>query len=86
MADSPSGVVDFRPYAYNVSRGATAPKYFCMRLSWNGHQVEQFCDPNDENGRTTGRILERMVQTWTDMKAAQFVDYKTRIISMTVRP
>ena len=52
----------------------------------NPEQVEQFCDPNDENGRTTGRILERMVQTWTDMKAAQFVDYKTRIISMTVRP
>ena len=52
----------------------------------NTGQVEQFCDPNDENGRTTGLILERMVQTWTDMKAAQFVDYKTRIISMTVRP
>ena len=78
--------MDFRPHAYNVSRGVAEPNFFCMRLSWNGHQVEQFCDPNDENGRTTGRILERMVQTWTDMKAAQFVDYKTRIISMTVRP
>ena len=84
MADSPSGVVDFRPYAYNVSRGATAPKYFCMRLSWNGHQVEQFCDPNDEDGRTTGIVLEKMVETWTKMKWAKYVDYGTRIISMTV--
>ena len=84
LADSPAGVLDFRPFAYNVSRGATEPKFFCMRLSWNGHQIEQFCDPNDENGRTTGVVLERMVQTWTDMKAAQFIDYKTRIISMTV--
>ena len=84
IADSPAGVMDFRPHAYNVSRGAAEPNFFCMRLSWNGHQVEQFCDPNDEDGRTTGVILERMVQTWTDMKAAQFVDYSTRIISMTV--
>ena len=84
IADSPAGVMDFRPHAYNVSRGAAEPNFFCMRLSWNGHQVEQFCDPNDEDGRTTGVILERMVQTWTDMKAAQFMDAKTRIISMTV--
>ena len=84
MADSPSGVLDFRPYAYNVSRGATAPKYFCLRLSWNGHQVEQFCDPNDDDGRTTGIVLEKMVETWTNMKLAKYVDYGTRIISMTV--
>ena len=81
---SSGDVIDFREYAYNVSRGHSRPNYFCVRLSFNGVHLKQLCDPNDEVGRMTGRVPDAMHAMWAHMKAAHWVDYQTRVLSITL--
>jgi hypothetical protein len=77
-------VLDFRDFQYNVSRGVAAPNYFCVRLSFNGVDLKQLCDPNDEDGLTTGRVPEMMHTMWANMKAGHWVDSQTRVLSFTL--
>ena len=81
----PQEVLDYREYAYNVTRGAAPPSYFCLRLSRNGVAVKQLCDPNDEaTDRTTGRVAAEVQAFWAEMKAGRFIDHQTRLLALTL--
>jgi len=64
------------------------PKYFCVRLSWNGEYVQQVCDPNDApgpEGRITGVVRAAVEAFWNDMKRGHFIDYQTRFLHFTLQ-
>jgi len=81
---SPIEVLDYREFAYNVSRGAAPANFFCLRTSRNGVAVRQICDPNDGENRTTGRVKEEVHKFWLDMKSSRFIDSQTRMLSFTL--
>ena len=63
------------------------PRYACVRLSPNGDDVVQVCDPNaDFNGvsRTTGVVRAAVEAMWNDMKRAHFLDLQTREMVITL--
>jgi hypothetical protein len=85
--NTPEEVTDYRQHAFNVSRGTSPPNFFCVRLSWNGVAVEQFCDPNDpETGRTTGRILRRLLIHLTQRRAHVTYYLQTRYCDPIMPP
>jgi hypothetical protein len=57
-----SEVTDHRPLMYEVTSGKVKPNFYCIRLSWDGEQVHQVCDPNDEAGDTTVVVSEAVLQ------------------------
>ena len=61
------------------------PAYFCVRLSHNGEDVVQICDPNDGNGRTTGVVRAAVEAFWNDLKRSHFVDLQTRELIFTIQ-
>ena len=65
-----------------MARGSGAtPRYFCVRLSFNGAWIHQLCDPNDGDGRTTGVVRAATEELWNDLKRAHFIDIATRAVT-----
>jgi hypothetical protein len=62
-------------------------RFSCVRLSWNGEQLHQLCDPNDtvaRADRTTGVVRAAIETFWSDIKRAQFIDAQTRALTLTM--
>ena len=87
-----SQVTDFRDHAI-VRRSDSVvddpkrpvPKYFCVRLSWNGEHIHQICDPNDPNtNRTTGIVRAAVEAFFNDLKRGHWIDKQTRMVTVTL--
>jgi len=79
-------IVDFRETRVTRGSGRTA-RFACVRLSWNGEQIHQLCDPNgvgESANRTTGVVRAAVERFWNEMKRAHFVDDKTRAVTLTM--
>ena len=75
-------VTDYRLYSADAS---STPRYFCVRVSWNGAYIHQMCDPNDSTGlRTTGNCTQLVRDFWAQMKAARYIDAQTRALTITL--
>ena len=61
--------------------------FFCVRLTQNGVDLHQLCDPNspagDPMGRTTGVVRAAVETWWNDLKRGHFVDLQTRAVQIT---
>ena len=61
-------------------------RYLCVRLSWDGEQLHQLCDPNEDVGgvqRTTGVVRAAVEEFWNDLKRAHFIDRQTALLTVT---
>ena len=77
-------VSDFRVHRA-TSVNQKTPKYFCVRLVWNGDFIHQLCDPNDsQTGRTTGLVRAAIEEFWNDLKRAHYIDFATRALVITI--
>ena len=86
---SASEVIDFRKHAIRRSADPTArpaaPRYYCVRLSWNGEHLHQVCDPNDPlTNRTTGVVRMAVEEFFNDLKRAHWIDFQTRAMTITL--
>lgn len=70
---------DFRQTRAARGNGRT-PRYFCVRLSWDGEMLHQLCDPNDAHNRTTGLVRAAIVEFWSDLRRAHYIDTATRLV------
>lgn len=77
----PAELVNFRQHSLNAS---LQPAHFCVRLAWSVDEVRQLCDPNDEDGRTTGVVGRAISDFWEETKRARFFDDKTRALTFTL--
>jgi hypothetical protein len=80
-------VTDFRLHAVRRSAASDRiePRYFCVRLSWNGEHIHQICDPNDPTtGRTTGVVRAAVEDFFNDLKRGHFIDRHTRALTLTL--
>ena len=69
---SPSCAWRVHAHAHGMCTACTqAPRYFCVRLVWNGDFIHQLCDPNDAAGRTTGRVRAAVEELWNDLLKAR---------------
>ena len=81
----PSCAWHVHAHVYGVCTACTqAPRYFCVRLVWNGDFIHQLCDPNDAAGRTTGRVRAAVEEFWNDLERAHYIDSATRAVTLTV--
>ena len=79
-----SQVTDFRLTRATRENGRK-PRYFCVRLSWDGSHLHQLCDPNDPStGAMTGVVRAAIVEFWNDLKRAHFLDAQTRVLILTI--
>ena len=82
-------IVNFTLHRATRSNGKM-PRFFCVRLSWNGDHVHQLCDPNEKVGgsrgqlRTSGVVRAAVEEFWNDMKRAHWVDAATRSVTITL--
>jgi hypothetical protein len=92
-----SNVTDFRPAMYEVTSGRAEPNFWCIRLSWDGENIKQLCDPNnagtnttgtadgpEHKGETTGVVSAAVLTFWDDMKKAHWLDAQSRIVTLTL--
>ena len=79
-----SQVTDFRLHRASRREPRRVPRYFCVRLSWDGEFVHQLCDPNDAEGRTTGVVRAAVEEFWNDLKRAHWIDAATRSVTLTM--
>ena len=66
--------------------------FFCVRLSPNGRDCRQLCDPTDigwaeqlrtRRGRATGAVRGAVEAWWNDLKRGHFLDVHTRVLTIT---
>lgn len=77
-----SEVTDFRLHRA-TRRNTRTPRYFCVRLCWDGAYLHQLCDPNDTDGRTTGVVRAAVEEFWGDLRRAHWIDAATRSLVLT---
>jgi len=77
-------VTDFR--LHRASRDSdNVPRYYCVRIVWDGDWMHQLCDPNDPTtGRTTGVVRAAVEEWWNDLKRAHWIDSATRVMTVTL--
>ena len=77
-------VTDFR--LHRASRDSSKePRYYCVRVVWNGDWIHQLCDPNEPStGRTTGVVRAVVEEWWNDLKRAHWIDHATRVMTVTL--
>ena len=73
---------------------STKASFFCVRLSPNGRDCRQLCDPTDigytaqlqgQRGRNTGVIRAAIEGWWNDLKRGHFIDVQTRVLTMQLQ-
>ena len=80
-------VTDYRNSYVNTTNGKI-PKYYCVRLSPNGRDVRQLCDPTtllDGTGEMTGAVRAATEELWGDLKRGHFIDSFSRTMSITLQ-
>lgn len=79
-------VTDYRLHSIRTTNRTAS--YFCVRLSWNGEQLVQLCDPNlvvDGVPRTTGRVRAAIEEMWNDLRRAHYLDTQSRSLVITTQ-
>ena len=82
-----SEIVDYRLHFVNTTNGRRA-RYYCVRLSSNGHHIRQLCDPGtggNGNGALTGAVRLAVEEMWNDLKRGHFLDARTRLLTLTLQ-
>ena len=80
-------ITDYRDHYVNTTNGRT-PKWYCVRLSQNGREARQLCDPTtraDGTGQMTGVVRAAVEEMWNDLKRGHFVDSLTRTVVITLQ-
>ena len=80
-------VTDYRDHYVNTTNGRL-PKFYCVRISPNGRDVRQLCDPTtkaDGSGQMTGVVRAAVEEMWNDLKRGHFVDSLTRTVFITLQ-
>ena len=80
-------VVDHRLRMINTTNNRVA-RYFCARISRNGRDVHQLCDPTDAPdgaGFSTGVVREAIEDMWADLKRGHYLDARTRVLTITMQ-
>ena len=77
-------VSDFR--VHRAHRGSDRmPRYYCVRIVWNGDWMHQLCDPNAPGtNRTTGVVRAAVEEWWNDLKRAHWLDRASRAMTLTL--
>ena len=64
-------VRDYKEVYVNTTNGRT-PLYYCVRVSHNGKDVRQLCDPTTDTvthqGAMTGAVRAAVEEMWNDLK------------------
>jgi len=81
----PHEVIDFTLYRASSSTDRV-PRFFCVRLLWNGAWMHQLCDPGEPDGsnRTTGVVRHAIEEMWNDLRRAHWIDKATRAMTITI--
>jgi len=97
QCDPAAGEVDwYKDVMLNRSQGTAFSRaaFFCVRLSPNGRDCRQLCDPTDlgraeqlrtRDGRNTGVVRAAVENWWNDLKRGHFVDVQTRVLTLTLQ-
>ena len=84
----------YRDHYVNTTSVNKRAAFYCLRLSWNGRECHQLCDPTDLGkeeqmrtlkGRNTGVVRAAVELFWNDMKRAHFIDAHTRVTTITMQ-
>ena len=95
LCDPKAGRVTwYQDHYVNTTSVNKRAAFYCLRLSWNGEQCHQLCDPTDVGqeeqmrtlkGRNTGVVRAAVELFWNDMKRAHFIDAHTRVTTITMQ-
>ena len=81
-------VRDYKEVYVNTTNGRT-PLYYCVRVSHNGKDVRQLCDPTTDTvthqGAMTGAVRAAVEEMWNDLKRGHFIDSLTRVMTITLQ-
>ena len=93
--DPAAGQVDwYKSHMLNRSTSATNATYQCVRLSPNGVDCRQLCDPTDVGreeqartraGRGTGVVRAAVENWWNDLKRGHWIDQQARVVTITMQ-
>ena len=87
-------VLWYKSHMLNRSTSATSATYQCVRLSPNGRDCRQLCDPTDVGweeqartraGRGTGVVRAAVENWWNDLKRGHWIDQQARVMTMTMQ-
>lgn len=79
---SHADVRDYRLTEATPTNGK-APTYYCARSSFNGHHIEQRCNPDPmRNDATVRSMMDEML---TLLKRGHWIDHRTRLFSITMQ-
>jgi hypothetical protein len=81
-------VEDFRTSAVNATNDRHV-RYYCVRLSHNGAQVRQLCDPTSNlrtnDGELTGVVRAAVEELWGDLRRGHYLDALSRVLTITLQ-
>ena len=81
-------ITDFRTW-YVTTTNTNRPRWFCVRLSQNGVDFRQLCDPTtmpvDGWGPMTGAVRQAVEEMWNDMRRGHWLDSLTRDVTVTMQ-
>ena len=84
----PGEVVDYRHSYVNTTNDRHA-RFYCVRMTHNGEQIRQLCDPTDNlrtnDGEMTGVVRAAVEQFWGDLRRGHFLDSLTRVLTITLQ-
>lgn len=84
----------YRDHYVNTTTENKRAAFYCVRLSWNGVDCHQVCDPThigkEEQfltlkGRNTGVVRDAVELFWNDMKRAHYIDAHTRVVTIQMQ-
>ena len=97
LCDPVAGEVSwYKHVMLNRTSGPSGPNasFFCIRLSPNGRDCRQLCDPTDvgwaeqlrgQRGRNTGVVRAAVEGWWNDLKRGHFIDVQTRVVTIQLQ-
>mmetsp|Transcript_6166 Transcript_6166/g.10351 ORF Transcript_6166/g.10351 Transcript_6166/m.10351 type:complete len:764 (+) Transcript_6166:170-2461(+) len=83
----PTTLIDYRNHYVNTTNGRTA-RFYCVRLSVDGRNLKQLCDPGvDGNGTApyTGAVRASVEEMWNELKRRHFLSARTRLLTVTLQ-
>ena len=97
LCDPVAGEVSwYKHVMLNRTSGPSGPNasFFCIRLSPNGRDCRQLCDPTDvgwaeqlrgQRGRNMGVVRAAVEGWWNDLKRGHFIDVQTRVLTIQLQ-
>ena len=84
----------YRDVTANRTHHAGEGRFWCVRLTPNGVDCRQLCDPTDigavaqaatRAGRSTGVVRAAVEVWWNDLKRGHWIDDRTRVVTVTLQ-